>query len=968
MSGIVPNITGQQTMANSEPVVIASDQSAIPITGTVSVGAVDNTSLYNNTISAVGAITGIDTTGYQSLVVQINGTWVGNMWFEGSNDNLVWGETFVTSIDDGITQDIINTNGLYQIKVTSKYIRLNVLQLSSGSITALILGRTVQGISAADLLSYAMDKNNNSPLYVSEVDTKKDNSKALVPSDAPLEINGSGTAANSILFIIDTTGYQTIAVQLFGTWAGTVTFTSSNIKTPANFVSILGYTSTGGQIPVSTATANGLYIFPCSGKFFRLQVTAYTSGNVQASAFLRQQPFPQSLLNIPSVNTAQYGGTTVVNAGVAGVAAIGGNIATGAAQTTNPVVIGGVDTNKTPLTRRIQTDTTGRIINAVDSQNVSRVIGALPPSRSTLNIPSASVQDTAQFEGQSQIELLSRLIDIGDNIEQIAKSQDFGENLPLGVTGGVDITNNSPVTIGGLNDINQFKAAAVTEEGHLEVAIHSPLLPFGSIHTENLTPIFQSDAVYGLNTGQVSYGSTLSGTYAGTDSNFVVTTGTTTLAQGFIQSVKRLRYRAGQGVVGRFAGSFTSPVPYSYQVIGFGHAEDGVYFGYKDISGSISEFGILYVNRGQRDVRTLTVTVGATSASNCTITLNGVAFTVPLTAASNIQRTVYEISQFVYAGWSAYPASSTTVIFVRDSAGTAGGTYSFGAGTTGAAASIASTRAGAASTENFYPQSQWNGDKLDGSGASGVRIDPTKGNVYQINIQYLGYGTISFKIEGVPPNANNAVFITVHTIKLPNTLSTTSFRNPSFPFTMAAYSAGSTTNLTLKVGSFAGFIEGVKTLHGNRFSYVNSLTTVGATNFQALFTIYNGGYYGGIPSQVVINILSVAAALKHTSPCIIYLIKNGTLAGNPSFSSYATNSASLIDTAATTVTYTANDQLIWSGHLGDTGELSFTFGATGNLNMEEITLQPYEWVTLAAKAVTGTPSYVTGSINTREDQ
>jgi len=37
MSGIVPNKTGQQTMENSEPVVIASDQSALPVSGTVTV-------------------------------------------------------------------------------------------------------------------------------------------------------------------------------------------------------------------------------------------------------------------------------------------------------------------------------------------------------------------------------------------------------------------------------------------------------------------------------------------------------------------------------------------------------------------------------------------------------------------------------------------------------------------------------------------------------------------------------------------------------------------------------------------------------------------------------------------------------------------------------------------------------------------------------------------------------------------
>lgn len=39
-----------------------------------------------------------------------------------------------------------------------------------------------------------------------------------------------------------------------------------------------------------------------------------------------------------------------------------------------------------------------------------------------------------------------------------------------------------------------------------------------------------------------------------------------------------------------------------------------------------------------------------------------------------------------------------------------------------------------------------------------------------------------------------------------------------------------------------------------------------------------------------------------------------------------------------------------------------------DLNAEELTLQPGEWITLAAKSVTGTPSYVTGSLNTREDQ
>lgn len=69
--------------------------------------------------------------------------------------------------------------------------------------------------------------------------------------------------------------------------------------------------------------------------------------------------------------------------------------------------------------------------------------------------------------------------------------------------------------------------------------------------------------------------------------------------------------------------------------------------------------------------------------------------------------------------------------------------------------------------------------------------------------------------------------------------------------------------------------------------------------------------------------------------------------------------------SGTGISISTNDQILWSGHLGDTGEIDHHFDMNG---LEELTLQPGEWVALAAKATTGTPSYVTGSINAREDQ
>lgn len=506
----------------------------------------------------------------------------------------------------------------------------------------------------------------------------------------------------------------------------------------------------------------------------------------------------------------------------------------------------------------------------------------------------------------------------------------------------------------GETDGGQYLNVPVDGSGHLEVALHSPRLPFGSIHTERLYPVFQVDGVYGLNYGQVLSGESLSGSATASDSLLKVSTGTTIYSQAQIKSRKRLRYRPGQGIVGRFTAVYTTGITQSYQVVGFGHAEDGVYFGYKN-----ADFGILYNNRGKREIRTFTVTTGSSTAENVSIVLNGTTYSVAVTNSSNIQRTVWELSQGVYTGWAAYPGSTNSVVFVNDSAGLKSGSFNYVA--TSMVGTYSQTSAGQASTEVFIPQTDWNVDKLNGSGASGFTLDPTKGNVFQIGIQYLGFGSISFEVE-TTPNNNNANFVTVHSLKLPNTLTTTSFGNPSFPFTMAAYSAGSTTGLTVSVGSFAGFIEGDKVLQGNRFSYFNSVgTTVTAGAYHTLFTIMNKRFHNGRTSQIVVNIKDIVGEVKHTQPVRFYLIRNGSLVGNPSFSDYSSISGTSWDTSATSVTFTDNSQLIWSGGVGETGQLD-------NLFDDEITLQPGEWLSVASRSVQNTAAWVSAGLNTREDQ
>lgn len=513
------------------------------------------------------------------------------------------------------------------------------------------------------------------------------------------------------------------------------------------------------------------------------------------------------------------------------------------------------------------------------------------------------------------------------------------------------------VVLQGTNNIGTAVNVPATAEGHLEVAIHDPLLPFGSLHTESMVPIFQTDAVYGVNSTMCR--TTVSGTGGATasDSSFVVSTGTTALSFGTLQSRKRLRYRPGQGVIMRFTALFTAGVASSIQVAGLGHAEDGVYFGYNGTS-----FGVLYSNRGKREIQTLTITTKSSTAENAVVTLNGVTFNVPVTNGTNTTQTAYEISQGTYTGWTAQQVGAT-VVFVSNDVGNKAGTFSISGATV--VGSFAETLAGSAATESWTPQASWNGnDKLNGSGASGITLDPTKYNVYQMDVQYLGAGVIKFKVLVVSSNGNNAEWVTVHTLRLPNTLTASSFGNPSFPFTMAAYSAGSTTNVSVKCASFSGFIEGVKKLHGPRQTYEATSTAVDAANYRCLFTIRNSNVFGGRTNQSVINIMSITASLKHTNPCGIYVIKNATLAGVPSFANHATDSCSQVDYAATTCTFSDNSQLIWADSMGETGNIDHHF----NGGIEEVTLQPGETLTVAAKSTTGTPSQVKASLNTREDQ
>ena len=525
------------------------------------------------------------------------------------------------------------------------------------------------------------------------------------------------------------------------------------------------------------------------------------------------------------------------------------------------------------------------------------------------------------------------------------------------------------VALSGKQDNGNLKLLNSTAEGHLEVAIHDPINPFGSVHTESLTPVFQCDAVYGVNASEMVATTGLgydpgvappaanSGSATAANDLFTCSTGTTAFSFGTLQTRKRLRYRAGQGIVGRFTALWSAPAASTIVVSGFGSAESGYFFGY-----SGTTFGILHSTGNAREIQTFTVSTAATVGGAVTFTLNDKQIAVTLAASATTTLTANDIASQTFPGWKA-EARGATVVFLADAAGNKTGTFGVTPGTSGLTGSFAETLAGSTTADTFIAQADWNGDPCDGTGASGFILDKTRGNVFQIGVAWLGFGPVTFSIMQPSSDGNNATWIVVHTINNPNARTSVHANQPSFPFTMSAYSAGSTTNVSVSVGSVAGFIEGPKKLTGPRMTYFNTSAVTSSTSaYTPIFSVRNDYVYATRANQSVVNLLSVGGSANGNANAatLFVLIKNATLTGPASWAAWSTTSSTYVDTGATGCTFSNNNQIIWTGTISQAGNFVFSF-------TDELTLQPGETVTMAVRSVTATAACI-AQLNTREDQ
>ena len=487
-------------------------------------------------------------------------------------------------------------------------------------------------------------------------------------------------------------------------------------------------------------------------------------------------------------------------------------------------------------------------------------------------------------------------------------------------------------------------ALAMTQRSALTVTqqkLHEDqLTAFGEMSVAEPTPVVQISAQYGLTDETMSIVNNGATTYNG-DSLFNCSTGTNPLGLASLNTMKQLTYKPGQGALARFTALFTVGVPASLQAAGLINSEDAFAFGYVG-----ADFGIIYSRNGKTEHQELTVTTPAAGSENASITVNDVVYTVPLTAGTANQN-AQEIAASLTAQVPNYLfTANNNVVSSMSLLPAPDGAYAFSSAT--AVATWEQQQAGVEPTISLIPQTTWNRDRVPW-------LDPTKGNVYAISIQYLGFGNIQFYVE----DQDTGLKILVHQIEYANRNVVPSVGNPTFRIGWLARNLGNTTDLIVSGASAAGFIEG-KNVPDSLPRAVDSVTTAIGTTQTNVITIRNRFHFGDKINRADIILLLLSMGTEANKGVFFRLIANAEFVSGLNFD-YVDETNSIAETSV--------DQVAL---VPDSGRFIASFLVTqqGRVISSEnfrTRIFPDDQLTLSAAVTSGSASVMTASAVWQED-
>ncbi len=199
----------------------------------------------------------------------------------------------------------------------------------------------------------------------------------------------------------------------------------------------------------------------------------------------------------------------------------------------------------------------------------------------------------------------------------------------------------------------------------------------------------------------------------------------------------------------------------------------------------------------------------------------------------------------------------------------------------------------------YIPQSNFNVDPLNGTGPSGITLNPQKMNIFRIEYSWLGVSPIKFSIMN-----NTGQFKPFHIIQAPNSMANTITSLPFMPLRSEVNNNSTTSNVNLSMGCWVGgIVETYRNPSNGRVFMVSNaipmLTTLGIQTH--ILTIQNPALINGITNKIEarLTLLGGGAMDPSGAASTFQLLLNATVSGTSFTPVNAGNSIMNVSTAGT---------------------------------------------------------------------
>ncbi len=239
-------------------------------------------------------------------------------------------------------------------------------------------------------------------------------------------------------------------------------------------------------------------------------------------------------------------------------------------------------------------------------------------------------------------------------------------------------------------------------------------------------------------------------------------------------------------------------------------------------------------------------------------------------------------------------------------------------------------------------QPNWNVDKLDGTGPSGVTVDWSLPQQFVIDMEWLGVGSVRFGVRLYDD------LVYCHIVNFANSSFAPPFiNNPNLPCHWAIHNTGAATAAS-SIYASCGLIacEGNSDTVANLSFSAQNLAGVTAPklDYKPLISISPALLFNGLANRSLIRPKTARVLNDSNNPVYFQILYNPTLTG-ATFSSVNSSSAVNQDTSATVVTDVTDGLVLYSGWCqpGNSGggltaidisgmELPFTLNAAGTVS------------------------------------